>query len=116
MARCRVCHRTLRDAESIALGIGPTCRAKGNRFGIAASQAKTTDETSRREKLARIERILATLCDWEARCDREIARLRAAGRRDQVEIGLRVRAQVWHRMARVEAMRVRLMSAAKRAA
>lgn len=26
--RCRICHRKLRDAESIRLGIGPVCRSR----------------------------------------------------------------------------------------
>ena len=37
MARCRVCHRELRDAAAIAAAIGPTCARK------AAARASVTD-------------------------------------------------------------------------
>jgi hypothetical protein len=30
MAKCLVCHRTLKDADSIARGIGPTCLKRIN--------------------------------------------------------------------------------------
>ena len=31
MKRCRICHRQLRDAESIRIGIGPVCRSRLHR-------------------------------------------------------------------------------------
>ena len=40
MARCRVCHRELRDAAHIAAGIGPDCARKAAARRIASGQTQ----------------------------------------------------------------------------
>lgn len=42
-ARCRKCHRVLRSAASIAMGIGPTCQRK------VAAEAKAKAEATGKE-------------------------------------------------------------------
>lgn len=44
LKRCRRCHRTLKDAESIALGIGPVCRLKENAIQLELFGGMTMDE------------------------------------------------------------------------
>ena len=38
MKRCRICHRQLRDAESIRIGIGPVCRSRLHRRKKSSSR------------------------------------------------------------------------------
>lgn len=40
MKRCRICHRQLRDAESVRIGIGPVCRSRLHRRKKASSPKK----------------------------------------------------------------------------
>lgn len=117
--RCRVCHRALTNPAHIAAGVGPVCAAKGTRYGVVASQAKTTEETervldeaTRAVKLAQLERVWVTLMEWRHRCEDEISRVAGLQRWDQVEIGRAFRAHLQHRMARVAVMRDTLTSAA----
>lgn len=47
MARCRVCHRTLTNADHIAAGIGPECAKKAARHEAASGTAYPTDRYAR---------------------------------------------------------------------
>ena len=38
MKRCRICHRQLRDAESIRIGVGPVCRSRLHRRKKSSSR------------------------------------------------------------------------------
>lgn len=119
VARCRVCHRELRDAAAIAAGIGSVCAAQA-----AAARARTETAEAQvagypAEKYARIQRGAAELAESISYYDMRLQGAKIA--RNAADVARYTRRAAWARRwyatwSRMEREAYRRMTAGARQA